>query len=291
MSSTKKDVFKNWEKNATLRTAPLHTIESLGNARFLSSSVSPILNLECITELNQSEIRFVEIQLLYRYLAFTEYLETKLVNPQILEIANDSYGLGFPQIVKINAYKIYCDEAFHVLQAFNMIDQIHQLTQVLPLAFNVDINDRLKQLEKEFHPSVRAYFSLFFVAVSECLVSQELNGYVKDQSIHSEILALMRDHARDEALHAAFFVNILEHLHQKLGPEKFNHFVEMIPKMLEAYLLPNEEDIKLILEQLKTPSVVDKFTSKAVRENYSEAFMSNSSTYLTSHVSRILNKN
>lgn len=284
------DIFKNWEKNATLRNVPLRTIQAPDKSRFFSPSVSPILNLAFIDELSDREIRFIEIQLLYRYLEFTEYLETQLVNPEILKIANDSYELDFPQKMKVNAYKIYCDEAFHALQAFNMMDQIHQLTNVSSLSFNVDLSNRLQPLKESWPASIQTYFPLFFVAVSECLVSQELNGYVKDQTIHSEIVALMRDHARDEAVHAAFFVEVLEWLYAKLGRQTFLFFVDIIPEMLKAYLLPNEGDIKQILMQLEKPQLVEKLTSKVVKEKYSEEFMSNCSTCLTNNVSRILNK-
>lgn len=285
------DIFKNWEKNATLRNSPIRNLDSLDKSRFFSPSVSPLLNLNFIKELSDGDLKYIEIQLLYRYLEFTEYLETKLVNPELLKIVNDDYGIGFPQLMRVNAYKIYCDEAFHALQAFNMIDQVHQTTGVSSLNYNIDLKDRLDSLEEAMHPSIKDYFKLFFVTVSECLVSQELNGYVKDESVHTEVISLMRDHAKDEAFHAAFFVEVLTFLHKKLGRINFQYFVDLIPDMLVAYLLPDEGDIKRILLQLDNPEIIEKITSEEIKKQYTDAFMANSATYLNKNVSRILNKN
>lgn len=284
-----RDIFKNWEKNATIRSTPIRNVESLDNSRFFSASVSPLLDLGFFKELNFEEQRAIEIQLLYRYLEFTEYLETKLVNPQILKIADDQFGLGLSKKVKINAYKIYCDEAFHALQACNMSDQVNEITGVSSIGFNIDLNKQLEALKDAASKEIQEYFYLFFVAVSECLVSQELRGYIRDESIHSDIFALMRDHARDEAVHALFFVEILEILYRKLGEKTFLEFVEIIPAMLRIYLIPEAEVIQRIMNE----STIDdhRITTELINDIYSDGFIQNSGAFLYDHVDRILKNN
>ena len=97
------DIFKKWDKNSAVRISPLRKLKSMDGFHFFSPSVSPILAFDLLKNLPVDSLKYLEVQLLYRYLSFTEYLETKLVNTEILKISNDDYNLGFSQKIKINA--------------------------------------------------------------------------------------------------------------------------------------------------------------------------------------------
>ena len=279
--------MSKWYRQASVRTAPRRLLEKGDQYRYFSTTVAPLLTHEVFFDLSIDRLQEVEIQLLYKYLRFTEYLETKLVNKVILKIFNDEYSLGFPDKLRKEAYKIYCDEAYHALQAADMIEQIEEVSGVAPLKIPVDIDAELKQLEAIFPTEIAPYFDLFFVSVAENLVSQELNGYIKDKSIHPQILALMRDHARDEMAHAQFFRDIMHQIYLQIGEQLFEQFVGYIPQFLEAYLIPSSERMHQLLKQQLDEHQCQKVISYYLAPEQVHLFLQKSSVELYKAVNKI----
>ena len=227
-------VFIKWYERSSVRSAPHRILDSNSQCRFFSPALAPILQHPYLEYLYQEQLRSIEVQLLYYYLRFTEYLETQLVNPVILSIINDDFPIDFSQRIKDVAYKIYCDEAYHALQSHDMIRQIIYVAKEKPIDLQIVIKSRLEKLKMEIDPNLLSLFDLFFVCVAETLVSHELGSHTKDKTLHSAIRAIMQDHARDEASHALFFREIMFVLKDQLSKNDFQSFLNYIPKFLEA---------------------------------------------------------
>lgn len=269
-------VFIKWYERSSVRSAPHRILDSNSQCRFFSPALAPILQHPYLEYLYQEQLRSIEVQLLYYYLRFTEYLETQLVNPVILSVINDDFPIDFSQRIKDEAYKIYCDEAYHALQSHDMISQIIDVAKEKPIDLQIVIRSRLEKLKMEIDPNLLSLFDLFFVCVAETLVSHELGSHTKDKTLHSAIRAIMQDHARDEASHALFFREIMFVLKDQLSKKDFQSFLNYIPKFLEAYLLPERqnlyaicapymsiESIEVILDELFQPDKVGQFIAEA----------------------------
>jgi len=255
--------------------------------RYFSPSVAPILLHPALEKLNHLQLVSIEVQLLYRYLRFTEYLETQLVNKVILDISNDHYQLHFSKAIKEEAYKIYCDEAFHTLQAADMTEQIRNISEIEPLPLRIELEDRITELKLDFREELVPYFDLFFVAVAENLVSQELNGCVKDKSMHPQIANLMRDHAKDEVSHAIFFKAVMKDLYQNLGVKLFEELASKIPAFLKAYLIPSRENLELIFQPHLSIAGCNELMNDWYEEKNIDNFIRNSSVNLIKTVMSI----
>ena len=68
---------------------------------------------------------------LYSYLDFTTVLELEIVNPAVLRMSQDAFGLELPEGMRFDAYRIYCDEAYHALMSADVKRQVEEATGVL----------------------------------------------------------------------------------------------------------------------------------------------------------------
>lgn len=280
-------VFSNWFDRASVRRSPRRIVSPTSNNKFFSSNIAPILSHPLIAKLPDNIIRKIEVQFLYAYLQFTEYLETHLVNKAILSIINDDFTIKFDSILKIEGYKIYCDEAYHALQANDMLNQVTEITREYPLNLQIPLKSRLLNIENNFPRNLLEFFELFFVCVAETLVSQELREHMKDKSIHPAIQGIMGDHAKDEASHALFFKEVMIFLKKEQFDQDFKVFINHIPAFLKAYLIPDRTNIKTILSPyLKTNAIREVLNESLIPKKVAN-YVSKSSTMLNKTISEI----
>lgn len=242
-------IFSKWYKRSSVRSAPRRLIEARPQYKFFSARLAPFLNHPQLQALPSDQLRNIEIQLLYQYLQFTEYLETAWVNKVMEQIMNKKLPLQIPAPLHQEAYKIYCDEAYHALQAHDTMIQLEKISQKKPLVLAIPLKKRLQQLRKACPEHLQDLFELFFVCVSETLVSQELSEYDNDPTIHPDIQSIMHDHALDEATHALFFKEVIQLLKKQLPLEDFNWFAKHISIFAGSYLYPCEKNLQKIFQQ------------------------------------------
>jgi hypothetical protein len=254
-------IFSKWEERSSVRNAPRRIISASDKNKFFSANLAPVLKHKTVLQLTETVQRKLEIQFLYRYLQFTEYLETSLVNKVIAGIMNDEFPIKFDDRLKDEAYKIYCDEAYHALQAHDTILQIKTISGEKPVGLPVVLQERLNLLGKQCPHHLLPFFELFFVCVSETLVSQELQNHVNDKEIHHSIQEIMNDHAKDEAIHALFFEQIMICLKKQLPNADYQWFQNIVPAFADVYLVPDKENLRTLflpyLEQLEVADLID----------------------------------
>jgi hypothetical protein len=117
--------FGNWFDRATVRKAPRRLLEPEDAGRYpFSPDLVPLAAHPLVRALPPRAFERVLIQHLYRYLDFTAKLEHLVVNRTVLGIAHDTIGVELPEAMRFDAYKIYCDEAFHALFSADLARQV-----------------------------------------------------------------------------------------------------------------------------------------------------------------------
>ena len=106
--------FRSWYEKSTVRSQPRRVLSATASAPHLfSPDLVPVARHPLVRALPPEEFRTLLTQHLYRYLDFTARLEHVVVNRTVLGIAHDTLGLRLPEPMRLDAYKIYCDEAYH----------------------------------------------------------------------------------------------------------------------------------------------------------------------------------
>jgi hypothetical protein len=220
---------------------------------------APITGHPLLLSLGPATIEEALAQYLFSYLKFTDCLEHEVVNQTARRIATNASGFVVPSEMRVDAYKIYCDEAYHSLFSADLMLQIEALT-----GFRF-CSSALHPALKYFHscveavePESRAWFELFFVIVSETLISGTLAKIPQSLSVVPAVRNLVADHAEDEGRHHSFFAQICEIAWAQLS-ERLRHRIGVaLPGFIRNFLTPDYPAIRTFLARHLTDIQVGK---------------------------------
>ncbi|OLT25759.1 hypothetical protein BJF83_22740 [Nocardiopsis sp. CNR-923] len=182
-------------------------------------------------------------QHLYRYLQFTTQLEQLVVNKTMLDIAYGRIGVDLPRGMVFDAHKIYCDEAYHALFSMDMYRQVIDATGVAPrIGSEPHFFRRLRRLLEDVDPSMRLLVELLFVFCSETLISGTLDSG-RDQQVDPAVHEMVKDHAKDEGKHHAYFASFLFHLWPQIHAKYQESAAALIPDLIMTFLEPDRESL------------------------------------------------
>src|SRR5262249_22121169 len=131
-----------WDRIAAVRAKPRRTLqhEIASGALVFPASLLPLLRTEVIARLSP-EIEAIEkkmaAQPLYRYLEFTDRLELDAVNVVAQKIARKEIGFDVDEGLAFDAYKVYCDEAYHAYFSIDLKRQAAAATGIAPLGYQL----------------------------------------------------------------------------------------------------------------------------------------------------------
>ncbi len=281
-SDTYRSPFRNWHERAAVRSAPRHTLgEEDEGYHYFSPDLVPIARHHLVQELDDRTLEGVLIQHLYRYLDFTAKLESLVVNRTALAIANGSIGFGLPEEMRFDAYKIYCDEAYHTLFSADLARQVERRTGVAPrLPEQPYFLTRLARLLESLPPSERLLARTLFVVVSETLISASLAEVPSSDDVVGAVSRTVRDHAGDEGRHHAYFAMFLTHLWGRLSRPERRSAGRIVPSLIAAFLQPDvpamhselvtyglsEDDARHVVAETYTPQVLSAHMSAMSRQ-------------------------
>lgn len=233
--------FDGWYERASVRTAPRRQLGPDGPARHLfSPELVPLLNHPVTQALPEHHRSALVTRHTYRYLDFTAVLEQVVVNRTALALSRDSLGLHLPEAMRLDAHKIYCDEAYHALFSADLASQIRSATGVEP----VDPAEpyflrRLRTVVAEHEPRDRTLVDLMFVICSEMLISGTLSLARPGPDVEAAVYDAVRDHAQDEGRHHVYFAQLLRHLWGQLGRAERRTAALAVPALVEAFMAPD----------------------------------------------------
>ncbi|MFE7131592.1 diiron oxygenase [Streptomyces sp. NPDC057638] len=212
---------------------------------FFPATLVPIARHPLVGGLRPDLYEQVLVQHLYRYLDFTAKLEYLVVNRAALGIAHGSVDLDLPEEMRLDALKIYCDEAYHTLMSVDLLQQIVARTGIEPqLPEEPYFLHRLATLRESVDAPLRPLLDLLFVIVSETLISGNLSAIPREDDLLPAVRDTIRDHATDEGRHHTYFAIFLRHLWGQLDERTRRWAALRVPQLIHIFLAPDTPSIR-----------------------------------------------
>lgn len=236
-----KSPFRNWHERASVRQAPRRLLQDPEPGQhFFSPELVPLAQHPVITELRPELFDEVLVRQLLRYLHFTAVLENLVVNRTILGIAHGSIAVDIPDEMRMDAFKLYCDEAYHALFSADMTRQIEEATGIRSNeAREPYFLVRLRELLAEAPENLAPLIEILFVVVSETLISAQLSEIPSSAQLVPAIQEVIQDHARDEGRHHAYFVAYLRYLWGALDSRQRRAAALFVPRLIRIFVDPD----------------------------------------------------
>ncbi len=259
--------LRSWHERASVRTAPRRLVGDPADRFYFSPDLVPVAGHRLVKSLPDSAFRTLLIQHLYRYLEFTAKLETLVVNRTVLGIAHGTVGVRLPEAMRFDAYKIYCDEAYHTLFSADLARQVEKKSKIAPvLPEQPFFLRRLAAFQDELPPHHRALLELVFVVISETLISGTLAEVPDCSDVVSAVRETVADHATDEGRHHAYFAAFLKYLWAQLSPTDRARASLWVPRLMDMFLRP---DLTAIREELVRHGLSEEDADSVVADVYS----------------------
>jgi P-aminobenzoate N-oxygenase AurF len=215
---------------------------------FYPQRLVPYLAHEALADLPESQRRVLTIRHLYQYLMQIAHLETRVVNTAAELIANNRAGLDLPNAMRLDAFKVYCDEGYHSLYSLDLADQITAATGVAIPPWNYGgIVDWLQETGRRLLPDEPALVPLLQTVVFETLITAVLNEIPNDPSVITVVRDLTRDHAKDEGRHHRFFAQFFHELWANLDDRLREPVAHTLPALVQACLTWDVEPVRASL--------------------------------------------
>ncbi|MGW0635017.1 diiron oxygenase [Nocardia salmonicida] len=260
--------FDSWSERSTVRSAPRRILDSGDTKQVFSADLVPLARHDLVRELPAEVMNRILAQHLYRYLTFTITLEQTVVNPIALGIAHATLGVRVPARMAFDAYRIYCDEAYHAVFSADLIQQVHSYTGIEPRSVAAPyFVTRLRQIQATVSPELRPVVELLFVVCSETLISATLANVPEDPLVHAAVRDSIRDHAQDEGRHHVYFAAFLRQLWHQLDPGTRRDLGPMVPELIMAFLQP---DLREAEAELLGYGLTRDATEQVLAEVYDE---------------------
>ncbi len=118
--------MQHWRRHATLHTAPTRVLEpgQDGASLYYSRRLMPIATHPLLEGLAPSATRGLLTHQLDAHLEFTAHLEHRVVTQVAWSIGNGRLLPWLPVGYRLDANKIYVDEAYHSMAATGFISQV-----------------------------------------------------------------------------------------------------------------------------------------------------------------------
>ena len=207
--------FDDWYESAGVRQGLRRMLvdETDQGRVYFPASLVPYLDHELVAARGAAARQALTVRHLYQFLLATTHLETRVVNRAAERIANDRTGLPGSTGLRLDAFKVYCDEGYHALYSLDLADQVATTTRIpIPDWDFGGFAARLDATAEELLPGEPLLAQLLQAVVFETLITAVLNELPTDTSIITTVRELARDHARDEGRHHRFFARFFHEL-------------------------------------------------------------------------------
>ena len=241
------NTMRNWYEQSTVRRAPRRTLnEDDLNGHLYPMTLAPVTQHPLVTKLDGEQVDKILTNHLYRYLDFTVKLEVSVVNDVVRDIALDIAPFKPEKSMMVDALKIYTDEGYHALFSLDLANQIEDLTEQEPILPRTPrFLKVMKELLDQADDAVeRSLYSLWFVIVSEMLITGSLKDHGSENEMPSAVRDTLKDHMRDEARHHAFFSGLLLTIWPKMNHKQRTECLSRISDFILAFVHPDTDAIE-----------------------------------------------
>lgn len=241
-TSDRRSPLTSWDHRASVRTRPRPTVTPGDAPLSFPRNLVPIANHELVRD-DDALCERIRARQLFRYLHFTAKLEHLVVNRTVLSVAHETIGFDLPDWMRIDAYKIYCDEAYHALVAAELATTVAQQRELggarraMPYFMR-----RLAELIDSAEPDLGPLLEILFVVCSETLISGTLSHAAEAPEVIEPVRQALSEHAHDERRHHAYFAELLRHLWPQLTRSSQRIAGTFVPALIDAFLRPDFDD-------------------------------------------------
>jgi hypothetical protein len=246
-----KSPLEGWHDKAGVRVDPRRVLSTeVADGRTLfPEKLIPYLAHPYMRSLDSDEHRRVVARHLYQYLQFTTHFETRVVNRATERIANGATGLDLDPSVRLDAYKIYCDEAYHALYSYDVVAQVEAVTRIkVPEYDFTPFLNRLDDVGRQAMPGETLLVQLLQVVVFETLVTALLKDIPSDPQVVDVVRETVRDHAEDEGRHHIYFSRFFRELWTDLDTGMRRKTAHCLPELIHRSLAPELAPVRRSLE-------------------------------------------
>jgi hypothetical protein len=179
-----------------------------------------ILKHPALRGLTDSQREYVKGTQLLEFVSKQTRFEVDYVNLAASKLAHGKYNFEMPEQLKLDALKIYTDEAYHAYYTQKIANQIRAHFKVGQGDIDEHVGDFYTKTESTFASVAvehRPLAILAFVITGENQIVSDISEQMKG-IVFEPVRAMFRDHMRDEVFHAQFFSKVFEHCWPQLTP-------------------------------------------------------------------------
>lgn len=250
-----------WYERATIRNRPRRVLnnELLENKLCFSPDLVPVSQHKIVKARGVAVYKEILAQHLLAYLTFTDRLEQEVVNTTVRRIATGQLPFLFPKEMRIDAYKIFSDEAYHSLCSADLTYQILAATK-LDYADNrnFELLDYFDETRNSYPDELRQIIELFFVTVSEILITSLLTKLPTDKRVLTAVRKSVADHAEDEGKHRNYFIKVNAIICPRLSKSQCDIIGPLVAGFITRFLSPDLTAIKNYLSGILSPSEIEE---------------------------------
>lgn len=227
---------------------------------YFNESLIPELSSKLFIEKYSHLKTQVVNQNLFRYLKFTQVLETEVINGFFKELIVRQYDhtlLRDMDMERAHEFimrgcKIFDEEAEHADEVTGLLEiaqaRSKQESRTLPQPASLNyLLNKLSTIENEREKALNLFS---FVYVSETLISQKLSILAMDKSIYKPISKFMLHHLKDEVKHSHYFGDFIMELWPTLTASEQEYVQELTNEYKTLFLSPDVASIRYELSQL-----------------------------------------
>ncbi len=261
-----RSAFGAWDEKASVRSRPYRIAAEDETA--LSERHVPVLRHRLLAGLAPEARMALRRMAFQRFMNFTHKLELVVVNTVTANIALENYGFRLPETLVLDAHRIYVDEAYHALVAYNaMAEAAKRLEGQAVQQDRPPFLSYFLSIEADGKDRRAALLQVFFVIVSEMLITTTLKDAHRHHDMGSTVGALLHDHAVDESRHHAFYKSFLDVVWEQLSDPDQGIVLDAIPEMIRAYCRP---DLSTMARELESVGIGRAATRSILAETYAE---------------------
>lgn len=271
--------FTQWDNCSWIRSKPKRSDSFFGLP--FSPELVPLVSHTAIVH-NCDHWMTILAYRLIAHLRFTSLLELDHVNPVCHALAQGKAPVALNMQQRHDALRIYCDEGGHALFVEELALQLKQNFAINEDVFERPQFDTRLQLIINEHQSYLppALIRLFFVAISETLVTKTLSDIPRDARVAAVVRSVIGDHAVDEALHSVYFRELFPLLWHNLSRQQKEEIGQLLPQLVWAFLSPDQKlehnilvkglgfdskDAQAILEEIYLPEQVAESVKRSAQ--------------------------
>jgi len=248
-------MFDRWDSDASVRSRSRRMFR---DERARGLTLFPEHELPYLAavrpELTPAQVDQLIAQRLFEYLNFTLHLETQVVNRSLLTLAHEQVGFPLSDELRLDAYRIYTDEAYHATCTLDMMQQITAETGYQPVPYRFSVLDELDRAAGPLEQLVPGLAQLLQATVFETVITAILGGIPQDDRVVTAVRELIADHADDERRHHAYFARLFPQLWAGCPADARSTAGRYLARVLQLCLAPDLGHAAAILTAAGLPA-------------------------------------